>query len=124
MERLKVGEVFTKVFQGNGLLLSLLAFSLFGLEISAFNPAVASAHALPQAPVLNGSQSESNSDSKLEYLIAQAQQAQNRGDYRSAIVSYQEALKLQPHFAEIRTNLGLMYHLLLKSGVFEVIELR
>lgn len=112
MERPKIGAGFTPAIPGRKIILYLLAFSPFVSGISALNPAVASAHALPQPAVLNGSQAESDSDLKFESLVAQAQEAQNRGDYRSAAIRFQEALKLRPHFAEIRTNLGLMYHLL------------
>src|SRR5262249_2770575 len=66
----------------------------------------------PQPPIIDVSQSESDSDSRVESLIDQAQRDQNRGDFQRAAATYQEVLKLRPHFAEARANLGLMYHLL------------
>jgi len=49
---------------------------------------------------------------QLEECLRRAQEAQRRGDYRSAAASYREFLTLQPDAAEIRANLGLMQHLL------------
>jgi tetratricopeptide (TPR) repeat protein len=57
-------------------------------------------------------QTVANSQETLENLYARAQQAQRGGDYRAAAEIYQAILKLKPHFAEVRANLGMMYHLL------------
>jgi tetratricopeptide (TPR) repeat protein len=89
-----------------------LVFSLNMPRISAFDPAIAPARARLQSPTIDGSQSESDSESRVESLIEQAQLDQNRGDFQRAAATYQEVVKLRPHFAEARANLGLMYHLL------------
>jgi tetratricopeptide (TPR) repeat protein len=112
MRSLRIAKVFTAVFPVTELVLFLLASSLNASCISAFNPAVTRANGGVQPAVINGSQSDSGSDRKLESLIDQAQQAQGRGDYRSAAAFYGEVLKLRPHSAETRTNVGIMYHLL------------
>ena len=62
--------------------------------------------------VASAGQVPSNSDATLKQLSLQAQEAQRRGDYRGAAVSYQQMLKLRPNQAEVRVNLGLMHHLL------------
>jgi tetratricopeptide (TPR) repeat protein len=51
-------------------------------------------------------------DAALDQLSLRAQEAQSRGDYRSAAESYREILKLWPNLAEAHANLGLMHHLL------------
>ena len=53
-----------------------------------------------------------NSREALENLAARAEEAQHKGDYRAAAQIYQEMLKAKPDSAEVRANLGLMYHLL------------
>jgi Tfp pilus assembly protein PilF len=53
-----------------------------------------------------------NSQEALENLAARAEEAQHKGDYRAAAQIYQEMLKAKPDSAEVRANLGLMYHLL------------
>jgi tetratricopeptide (TPR) repeat protein len=52
----------------------------------------------------------SQEPTQLESLLASAQQAQARGDFEAAADSYRKAVALQPEFAELRTNLGLMYY--------------
>lgn len=47
-------------------------------------------------------------ESKLERLSAEAQAAQQRGDYAAAAKSYEQLVKLRPDIAEIWANLGLM----------------
>jgi len=47
-------------------------------------------------------------ESKLESLSAQAQAAQQRGDYAAAARSYEQLVKFRPDIAEIWANLGLM----------------
>src|SRR5436190_1529999 len=37
--------------------------------------------------------------------------AQAAGDYQTAATEYQAVLKLRPEFAEVHTNLGLVYYL-------------
>ena len=51
-------------------------------------------------------------DTRVRQLYSQAQESQNRGDYRHAAEEYAEILKLRPDLAEVRVNLGLMHHLL------------
>jgi tetratricopeptide (TPR) repeat protein len=58
------------------------------------------------------SQQAPDTDTRLEQLYSQAQEAQSRGDYRDAAEKYAEILKLRPDLAEVRANLGLMHHLL------------
>ncbi len=53
-----------------------------------------------------------SAESKLQTLYTRAQQAQSRHDYEEAARDYTGILKLQPHLPEIRTNLGIMDHLL------------
>jgi tetratricopeptide (TPR) repeat protein len=65
-----------------------------------------------QPAVSNGARSAPDSDLNLQTLFQRAQDAQSRGDYQSAAATYQHVLKLRPHSAEARTNLGVMYHLL------------
>ena len=43
-------------------------------------------------------------------LLASAQQAQARGDFKAAADSYQRAVALRPEIAELQANLGLMYY--------------
>jgi tetratricopeptide (TPR) repeat protein len=57
-----------------------------------------------------------NSQEGQENLAARAEEAQHHGDYRAAAQIYQEMLKAEPHAAEVRANLGLMYHLLGEYG--------
>lgn len=45
-------------------------------------------------------------------LFLKAAQQQKRGDYPAAAASYRAALALNPHLPEVRTNLGIMYHLM------------
>ncbi len=47
---------------------------------------------------------------KLESLLADARQAQARGDFRAAATAYRGALALSPNIAELWSNLGLMEH--------------
>ncbi len=56
-----------------------------------------------------------HTQSTIEALASRAQDAQGRGDYQSAAESYREILKLRPHWAEARANLGLMQHLMGKE---------
>src|SRR5262249_42756161 len=65
-----------------------------------------------QPAVSSGGRSAFDSDPTLQALFQRAQDAQRRGDYQSAAATYQQVLKLRPHSAEARTNLGVMYHLL------------
>jgi tetratricopeptide (TPR) repeat protein len=60
----------------------------------------------------NSGQGPSAPSFDLVQLSAEAQQAQRRGDYRRAAAIYKEMLDRQPHLAEVRSNLGLMYHFL------------
>ena len=53
-----------------------------------------------------------NSQEAQESLAARAEEAQHNGDYRAAAQIYQEMLKARPDSAEVRANLGMMYHLL------------
>jgi tetratricopeptide (TPR) repeat protein len=45
-------------------------------------------------------------------IYAQAQEAQQRGNYRAAAEKYSAILKLRPDALEVRVNLSLMHHLL------------
>jgi tetratricopeptide (TPR) repeat protein len=49
---------------------------------------------------------------ELSQLSAQAEEAQQRGDYGSAAAIYKQILERQPDSPEVRSNLGLMYHFL------------
>ncbi|MFZ0964989.1 MAG: tetratricopeptide repeat protein [Terriglobia bacterium] len=53
-----------------------------------------------------------SSDETQEGLASRAEEAQRSGNYRAAAQIYQEMLKTAPHSAEVRANLGTMYHLL------------
>jgi len=112
MPWVEIRKAFTLVFPATRLVLFSLVSLSFVPRISAFNPASAPPHARLRPPVIDGGQSESASDSKLESLIVQAQRAQNQGDFQGAAAIYREVLKLRPDYAEARANLGLMYHLL------------
>jgi tetratricopeptide (TPR) repeat protein len=57
-------------------------------------------------------QTSSSSQESQPALAAQAVQAQQGGDYRTAARIYEEMLKENPHSAELRSNLGVMHHLL------------
>ena len=113
------------LFPGIKLALFSLVSLAWVLRISAFSLAVAPPNERLQPPLSDGRQSESASDGKLESLIDQAQQAQNHGDFQGAAAIYREVLKLRPHYAEARANLGLMYHLLgdysQAAGQFELV---
>jgi tetratricopeptide (TPR) repeat protein len=112
MAWLKAQKTITLLILAAELVLFLLPLSLYLSRASAFDPSVSLAHPGIQSPATEQKPSESLSESKLESLVGQAQQAQNSGDYQRAAALYQEVLKLRPHFAEARANLGLMYHLL------------
>ena len=97
-------------FPKHGVFLFMLA-AVFAL---AATPALAQArHILNKAPRPQARAAQAaDPDSRLGTLIQQAQTAQKRGDYQGAADAYLKVLELQPHLAEVRTNLGLMYHLL------------
>ena len=57
-------------------------------------------------------QSITGSQSSLERLALEAQDAQRARDYRRAAKCYEEILKLEPGLPEMRASLGLMHHLL------------
>jgi tetratricopeptide (TPR) repeat protein len=57
-------------------------------------------------------QSVTDSQARLEKLASEAQEAQRARDYRRAAGCFEEILKLEPGFPEMRANLGLMHHLL------------
>ena len=59
------------------------------------------------APFVFGQQEES---SDLSSLLAAAQQAQAANNYAAAANDYAQAVKLRPHLAELRANLGLMQY--------------
>jgi tetratricopeptide (TPR) repeat protein len=48
-------------------------------------------------------------DDRLSALFSQAQEAQQRGDYRNAADSYEEIAKIRPDIAEVWANVGLMH---------------
>jgi tetratricopeptide (TPR) repeat protein len=64
---------------------------------------------LPSQPWVNSQEAQ-------ESLARRAEEAQHKGDYRAAAQIYQEMLKAEPHSAEVRANLGMMYHLLGESA--------
>lgn len=51
---------------------------------------------------------EPDAPAKLESLLAAAQRAQARSDYRAAADAYREALSIRPDLAELWSNLGVM----------------
>jgi len=112
MARPEIRRVLTRDTPATQWVLFSVLLSLNVPRISAFNPALVSANACLQPLLIDAGQSESDSDSRVESLIGQAQRAQNGGDFQGAAESYREVLKLRPHFAQARANLGLMYHLL------------
>ena len=57
------------------------------------------------------SPSHTSSSSALAQHFAAAQQAQKSGDYPTAEREYQAVLSIQPGFAEVHMNLGLVYQL-------------
>jgi tetratricopeptide (TPR) repeat protein len=57
-------------------------------------------------------QASTNSQEAKESLAMRAEDAQRRGDYRTAAQIYQEMLKVTPNSSELRADLGLMHHLL------------
>jgi len=48
--------------------------------------------------------------SRLESLVAEAQQAQAASDYAAAVKAYAQAVKVEPNIPELWANLGLMQH--------------
>ena len=52
----------------------------------------------------------SQQPSELADLIASARKAQTERNFEAAAEYYRKAVALQPHIAELRTNLGLMYY--------------
>lgn len=60
------------------------------------------------APLSFG-QTAGDTEQKLEELSAQAQSAQQRGDYASAAQAYKALAELRPDVPEVWANLGLMY---------------
>src|SRR5208283_380092 len=52
----------------------------------------------------------------LQSLLADAQAAQARGDFRAAADAYRKATELEPNIPELRANLGLMDHQIGKSA--------
>jgi tetratricopeptide (TPR) repeat protein len=61
-------------------------------------------------------QTSTNSQEATANLAVRAEEAQRRGDYRTAAQMYQEMLKITPHSPELRADLGLMHHLLGQYG--------
>ncbi len=51
---------------------------------------------------------QQDTDAKLESLVAEAQRAQARSDYRVAAEAYRQALSIRPDLAALWSNLGLM----------------
>jgi len=47
---------------------------------------------------------------QFESLLASAQQAQARGDFKAAVDSYRKAIGIKPEIPELQANLGLMYY--------------
>jgi tetratricopeptide (TPR) repeat protein len=58
---------------------------------------------------LCSAQQGAEGETRLAELSAQAQAAQQRGDYAAAAESYEELTRLRPEVGEIWANLGLMY---------------
>ena len=98
------------VFLSSSVFLTFIAntSSSFRVHLAASQPAQ------KVSPI--SQQSEIGAGPRLESLIEQAKQQQGRGDYQNAAASYEQALELSPHSAEMRANLGLMYYLLQEYG--------
>jgi len=57
-------------------------------------------------------QATTPAEDRLNALFSRAQEAQRRGDYRSAADAYQEIAKLRPDLGEVWANVGLMHQFL------------
>jgi tetratricopeptide (TPR) repeat protein len=53
---------------------------------------------------------QQDQSSRLESLLAAAQQAQAANNYATAAANYKQAVNLRPNLPELRANLGLMQH--------------
>jgi tetratricopeptide (TPR) repeat protein len=66
---------------------------------------------VPCAAMAQGDASRTPGPSRMEQHFAAAQQAQKKGDYPTAEREYRAVLSIEPTFAEVHMNLGLVYQL-------------
>lgn len=70
----------------------------------------------PTSMLAQARNANSNTDSRVQELYAEASEAKARGDFPSAVRAYEEILKLQPRLGAAYNNLGALY---VQSGQYE-----